>query len=239
MYSIYLEHGFPTQLFEPFTDEDGNLSSRPVLCDGQPVQCREAVERRDRMIEHLASLAPVQGALDQIVQRFGTDMVAEVTGRSRRIVRKRGTDGDRPPCGRSPRRIGQSGRGAGLHGRLEAHSGVLGRRRHRAQLPCRPRGEEPAAAGALSAGGRLEGRYRHPGSWPFQPHQPGAAAAVPADRDRRQGREAVPRPRSPAGSIPLGRSPRGSARPAARGCSAPTTIWNPSMAARRCASSMC
>ena len=34
------------------------------------------------------SLAPVQGALDQIVQRFGTDMVAEVTGRSRRIVRK-------------------------------------------------------------------------------------------------------------------------------------------------------
>src|ERR1700733_9797428 len=48
-------------LFEPFTDADGNLSSRPVLCDGQPVQCREAVERRDRMIEHLASLAPVQG----------------------------------------------------------------------------------------------------------------------------------------------------------------------------------
>jgi len=30
----------------------------------------------------------VHGALDQIVQRFGTDMVAEVTGRSRRIVRK-------------------------------------------------------------------------------------------------------------------------------------------------------
>ena len=28
------------------------------------------------------------GALDQIVQRFGTDIVAEVTGRSRRIVRK-------------------------------------------------------------------------------------------------------------------------------------------------------
>ncbi len=52
------------------------------------MQCREAVERRDRMIEHLAALAPVQAALDQIVQRFGTDQVAEVTGRSRRIVRK-------------------------------------------------------------------------------------------------------------------------------------------------------
>ena len=33
-------------------------------------------------------MPPVQGALDQIVQRFGTDQVAEVTGRSRRIVRK-------------------------------------------------------------------------------------------------------------------------------------------------------
>jgi hypothetical protein len=84
----YLAHSFPTQLFEPFTDGDGNLSSRPVYRDGQPVQCRDAVERRDRLIERLASLAPVQGALDQIVQRFGTDMVAEVTGRSRRVVRK-------------------------------------------------------------------------------------------------------------------------------------------------------
>jgi predicted RNA methylase len=84
----YLAHGFPIQLFEPFTDSGGNLSSRPVYRDGQPVQCREAIERRDRMIERLASLPPVQGALDQIVQRFGTDLVAEVTGRSRRIVRK-------------------------------------------------------------------------------------------------------------------------------------------------------
>jgi predicted RNA methylase len=84
----YLAHSFPTQLFEPFTDSDGNLSSRPVHRDGQPVQCRDAVDRRDRLIERLASLAPVQGALDQIVQRFGTDLVAEVTGRSRRIVRK-------------------------------------------------------------------------------------------------------------------------------------------------------
>jgi hypothetical protein len=89
----YLAHGFPTQLFEPFTDGDGNLASRPVFHDGQPVQCRDAVERRDRMIERLAALPPVQGALDQIVQRFGTEMVAEVTGRSRRIVRKRGEDG--------------------------------------------------------------------------------------------------------------------------------------------------
>src|SRR5262245_48752684 len=82
----YLAHSFPTQLFEEYTDSDGNLASRPVLRDGQPVQCREAVERRDQLIEHLASLDPVPGALDQIVQHFGAEQVAEVTGRSRRIV---------------------------------------------------------------------------------------------------------------------------------------------------------
>ncbi|MCZ8295431.1 MAG: strawberry notch family protein [Rhodobacteraceae bacterium] len=84
----YLAHSFPVQLYEPFTDSEGNLSSRPVMRDGQPVECREAARRRDALIEKLASLPPVPGALDQIVQRFGTDLVAEVTGRSRRIVRK-------------------------------------------------------------------------------------------------------------------------------------------------------
>ncbi len=84
----YLAHSFPVQLYEPFTDSEGNLCSRPVYRDGQPVESREAVARRDRLIEKLASLSPVPGALDQIVQRFGTDVVAEVTGRSRRVIRK-------------------------------------------------------------------------------------------------------------------------------------------------------
>jgi predicted RNA methylase len=84
----YLQHSFPVQLYEPFTDGEGNLSSRPVFRDGQPVECREAVARRDEMLEHLGSLPPVPGALDQVIQHFGTELVAEVTGRSRRIIRK-------------------------------------------------------------------------------------------------------------------------------------------------------
>ncbi len=89
----YLAHSFPVQLYEPFTDSEGKLSSRPVYRDGQPVESRDAAARRDRLIETLASQTPVPGALDQIVQRFGTDVVAEVTGRSRRIVRKTSADG--------------------------------------------------------------------------------------------------------------------------------------------------
>lgn len=89
----YLAHSFPVQLFEPFTDGEGNLSSRPVYADGQPIECREAVERRQRMIERLAALPPVPGALDQILHRFGSETVAEVTGRTRRIVRRRDDGG--------------------------------------------------------------------------------------------------------------------------------------------------
>jgi hypothetical protein len=90
----YLMHSFPTQLFEEYSNAEGNVYSRPVHdADGNPVQCREAVCRRDEMVEKLASLPPVGSALDQILHHFGTDTVAEVTGRSRRIVRKTGRDG--------------------------------------------------------------------------------------------------------------------------------------------------
>lgn len=85
----YLTHSFPTQLFEEFSDDDGNLLSRPVYdAEGNPVICREAERRRDELVERLASLPAVPTALDQIVQHFGTDRVAEITGRSRRIVRR-------------------------------------------------------------------------------------------------------------------------------------------------------
>ena len=56
----YLAHSFPVQLYEPFTDSEGNLSSRPVYRDGQPVESREAAARRDEMIATLASLPPVR-----------------------------------------------------------------------------------------------------------------------------------------------------------------------------------
>jgi len=89
----YLANSFPVQLYEPYTDSSDNLCSRPVMKDGNVVECREAVARRQAMIERLASLPAVPGALDQIVQHFGPDQVAEVTGRSRRIVPRQRSDG--------------------------------------------------------------------------------------------------------------------------------------------------
>jgi hypothetical protein len=85
----YLMHSFPVQLFEEYSDEKGDVFSRPVYDDtGNPVICRDAERRRDELVERLGSLPAVPTALDQIVQTFGTDRVAEITGRSRRIVRR-------------------------------------------------------------------------------------------------------------------------------------------------------
>ncbi len=40
---VPFQRGFPIQLYERYTDEDGNFRSRPVVVDGQPVLSREAV----------------------------------------------------------------------------------------------------------------------------------------------------------------------------------------------------
>ena len=92
----FLAHAFPVQLQEPFTDDDGNVMSRPVFdADRNPVLCQEAVAKRDALIQRLGSLPPVQSALDQIVHRFGHDNVAEVTGRSRRVLKIADAKGER------------------------------------------------------------------------------------------------------------------------------------------------
>ena len=90
----YLKHSFPTQLFETYTDDQGNLQSTPVYtADGHPVVSREAEQARDQLLEDLALLPPVQAALDQLIHHFGTERIAEVTGRSRRIIKTSGKHG--------------------------------------------------------------------------------------------------------------------------------------------------
>ena len=92
----YLAHAFPVQRMAPFTDEGGNLMSRPMVDrDGHPVLSQEALAARDALIERLAALPPVQSALDQVVHHFGHEAVAEVTGRSRRVVKLADAGGER------------------------------------------------------------------------------------------------------------------------------------------------
>ncbi len=98
----YLRHAFPVQQMRVFRTTDGADRSEPMLdADGQPVLSQEAIAARDELIEQLCALPPVPAALDTLIAHFGTDRVAEITGRSRRLVVK--PDGRQAIERRSPR----------------------------------------------------------------------------------------------------------------------------------------
>ena len=83
----YLTAAFPTRQMRVFTDAEGNARSEPMSDEeGRPVHSQEALRARDDLVEQLCALPPIGTALDSLIERFGTDAVAEVTGRTRRLV---------------------------------------------------------------------------------------------------------------------------------------------------------
>jgi hypothetical protein len=97
----YLEAAFPTRAMEIISDDDGNERSRPRSdVDGNPVHSEEALQIRADTLELLGAMPPIAPALDAVIERFGTDAVAEVTGRTKRLVRL--PDGSQKLQSRSP-----------------------------------------------------------------------------------------------------------------------------------------
>ena len=90
----YLESCFPVYKFEEYLDDNGNVRSRQVLdSQGQPVIDKAAVRKRDALIAEINEMSIPDGPLEMLFNAFGTDKVAEVTGRSRRVVPKLMDDG--------------------------------------------------------------------------------------------------------------------------------------------------
>ena len=87
----YLMGAFPTAKMEEVRDEEGKVCGlRPLVVNGQPVQSQEALALRDDLVTELACLPAVPGVLDALLDAFGPDQVAEITGRSRRVVSRHG-----------------------------------------------------------------------------------------------------------------------------------------------------
>jgi len=91
MLMSYIEHSFPTIQFETYEDDNGNKRSKPVYdSEGKAVINREAVRQKEELLDKLGSIKVPSSALDMIINHFGSDMVAENTGRKRRVVVKDG-----------------------------------------------------------------------------------------------------------------------------------------------------
>jgi len=83
----YVDKSFPTTLYEPKEDADGNVRYAPVLDDkGNPVQDPKAVALKNETLAKLSLLKVPTNPMEQLLDTFGADAVAEVTGRSRRVV---------------------------------------------------------------------------------------------------------------------------------------------------------
>lgn len=86
----FLEASFPVQQYEEMLDTHGNKTIRPVTDSrGNPVLNKQAVAARDDLIARVNEMSIPEGPLDMLINAFGADSVAEVTGRKRRIVPKK------------------------------------------------------------------------------------------------------------------------------------------------------
>lgn len=87
----YLENAFPVVQHQAVKDEKGNISYVPIYDSyGKPVLNRNAVRMREELLDKIASIKMPDSPIDMIINHFGTDIVAENTGRSMRIVEKEG-----------------------------------------------------------------------------------------------------------------------------------------------------
>ena len=220
----YLAAAFPTRQMRLFTDAEGNRRSEPMSDEaGAPVHCSAAVAARDALIEQLCALPPIATALDALLERFGTDQVAEVTGRTRRLVVKQGTK-----CSRGARRAQAWSRPTPS---CAATSGSSSSRTPAAPAAAiMPASRRPTRRGASiicssRAGGRMP---QSRGS--VEPTAPGRPRRLCSGRSPPTSAASAGSFRPlPAASTCLARSPAASARPAARICSIPPTISKAAM----------
>lgn len=84
----YLTRAFPTTQMVEYINEAGEKSSMPLYdSEGRPIHNPAALRMREDLLETICSLPPIPSAIDAILDHFGTDAVAEITGRSRRLIR--------------------------------------------------------------------------------------------------------------------------------------------------------
>lgn len=98
----YLERAFPTQQMRVYVDDTGEDRSMPLFDDeGRPVHNQQALAKRQELIEHICAMPPIKPALDGIIEHYGPDAVAEVTGRTKRLLSQ--SDGSQKLESRSAR----------------------------------------------------------------------------------------------------------------------------------------
>lgn len=89
-----VQKAFPVVQYEKKIDENGRAYSEPVKdSQGNLVENKEAVAMRDALLADLEKIRVPDGPLEILLNEFGPDAVAEITGRKQRVVRRKQDDG--------------------------------------------------------------------------------------------------------------------------------------------------
>jgi protein strawberry notch len=84
-----VERAFPVDLYQQVEDPVSHsiVTVRVTDEEGKPVQSQEALRMRAELLEKLSDLVLPENPLDQVVNYFGPDQVAEISGRRKRLIR--------------------------------------------------------------------------------------------------------------------------------------------------------
>jgi len=79
---------FPIHQYQEYTDKDGKTQTRQVVdpTTGDPLINKENLDAQNKLIEKVVSVSLPENPLDQVINHFGKDRVAEITGRKKRLV---------------------------------------------------------------------------------------------------------------------------------------------------------
>lgn len=87
----YLQHAFPTELWETIVDDEGKEIFRLVTDEeGRPVHSQEALALKQDLLMDIALMPSIPGILDALIHHYGPEQIAEVTGRTRRVLLRDG-----------------------------------------------------------------------------------------------------------------------------------------------------
>lgn len=82
-----IRSAWPVNQMEEYEDENGVKDLRPVLdSEGKPVVNKEAERQRDKLIEDISKMDIPAAPLQMLIDHFGLDQFAEVTGRKQQLA---------------------------------------------------------------------------------------------------------------------------------------------------------
>ena len=91
----FVEHSFPTTKYIQVENEEGDLEWRPMTdADGNPMDDPLALEAKQELLDRLRMMKLDNNPLEMILDEFGSENVAEITGRSRRREQVHNADGE-------------------------------------------------------------------------------------------------------------------------------------------------